>query len=65
MITLNDTKILKEVIPEVEQLFTTGQWTREQAQQALGMAYNELTSEEGQRILLQIHDGLEAKKGSE
>lgn len=62
MITMNDVKIINEVVPVVQEKFVSGVWSREQAQKAISIAYGKTTSEEGQKLLLQIHDGMEEKR---
>jgi hypothetical protein len=62
MITMNDVKIINEVVPVVQDRFVSGQWNREQAQKAIGIAYGKTTSEEGKKLLLQIHDGIEEQR---
>ena len=63
MISLNDLKILKEIAPEIETHFTSGAWTREQGQKACSIVYNQLTSEEGKKLILTLHDSMEEKNG--
>lgn len=62
MITMNDIKIINEVVPAVESRFVSGQWNREQAQKAISIAYAKTTSEEGKKLLLQVHDGIEEQR---
>lgn len=63
MITLNDLKIIQEVVPTLESQFVSGAWNREQGQKACSMVYNRLTSDEGKKIILTLHDGMEEKHG--
>lgn len=63
MITLNDLKIIQEVVPILESQFVTGAWSREQGQKACSIVYNKLISDEGKKIILTLHDGMEEKHG--
>lgn len=60
-LNLHDAKLLQDIVPKIQEKYMSNSWTREQAQLACSKVYSEMTSEKGQEVILNIHDGLEEK----